>query len=157
MKFTITLIGLIATQAIGTLSMPTLGSDEPEDCGSLGLAEWDLDNLPEGVDATKLRTCKEHPRALMSPRKDDANLNVLQERACYIGNLNYGCSGGYCWKKCSPPGIHGPPVGEWCWMAWNQGYGYWQKCTDERECYNAIVLNAADCGAGSCSDCGCGC
>lgn len=49
MKFTMTLIGLTATQAIGTLSVPTLGSDEPEDCGSLGVAEWDLDNLPEGV------------------------------------------------------------------------------------------------------------
>lgn len=136
----------IAYQAVGVLSMPSLKSLAEEECGVLGVMEWNWEELPADVDRSNLRKCKEHPIELTTPNKRDTSLT---ERACLPDpTAEYqGCDNGYCWSSCQGGG-------KWCWLAYNGGYGDWVKCNgDPGSCFNIKY----GCGHGSCSACGCSC
>ncbi len=72
----------------------------------------------------------------------------LTKRNCWYG-APYGCSKGYCWKSCSQ-------VGDWCWLASNDGNGGWLGCSNDNHCAPASTQGSA-CGKGNCHDCGCSC
>ncbi|KAL3952683.1 hypothetical protein VFPFJ_11403 [Purpureocillium lilacinum] len=105
-------------------------------CGALGVMKVDTSALPAGVDPGAIRKCAEHPVA--------ASPNPIAKRDCWYGK-NSGCSKGYCWKSCGGNG-------QWCWTAFNDGYGNWIGCSNDNQCNT----NQA-CGIGNCKTCGCSC
>jgi hypothetical protein len=171
MKF-LNIIALIAFQATGILSSPapapapapaeaaaaTLSAIALQ-CGSLGVMEVNATRLPQGVDPNNIRTCADHPangspgpeQPQIESRDDLTTANspnpLLAKRDCYFG-ASHGCSKGYCWKAC---GLSGS--GQWCWTAFNNGYGNWIGCSDSSQCNTGQA-----CGIGAnCSKCGCSC
>ncbi|KAM0420487.1 hypothetical protein ACHAPT_011782 [Fusarium lateritium] len=149
MKFTT--FALFAYHAVCVLSLPARSAKA--ECGALGVMDWSNEDLPDYVDRTQLRKCREHPEAIVSPNKRENN-NVLQERRCVPpgDKQKWGCSNsGYCWINCGKVS-----KGEWCWEAMNHGTGEWSKCKEEKDCYRNME-NGARCSVGSCEDCGCGC
>ncbi|CAM1508007.1 Fc.00g048550.m01.CDS01 [Cosmosporella sp. VM-42] len=80
MKLLVALLGLIATPALCTPLEADGAVIHAEraaiatECGALGVMEWNLEDLPEGTNATALRKCKEHPLSLgiSSPLKNPA-------------------------------------------------------------------------------------
>ncbi|RSM20106.1 hypothetical protein CDV31_000900 [Fusarium ambrosium] len=149
MKFST--FALFAFQAACVFSMPTSADNE---CGDLGVMDWSAVDLPDYVDSSSLRKCKEHPENIVSPNKRDES-NVLQERACSPPGEHgkrWGCSkGGYCWINCGSL-----LRGEWCWEAMNYGTGEWSKCKEDDDCYRNMERGAR-CSVGDCKACGCGC
>ncbi|KAH6886794.1 hypothetical protein B0T10DRAFT_549750 [Thelonectria olida] len=145
MKFISAFSTLVAYVAVGALSMPS--DSAAAECGALGVADWDLNSLPAGVDVKDLRKCKEHPLSLVSPNEVE---NSLEKRTCYDGPKSGGCSDGWCWKTCGSGG-------RWCWGAWNNGFGDWVKCKADTTCFGAFGTGGAACSQGSCKKCGCGC
>ncbi|UNI23435.1 hypothetical protein JDV02_009253 [Purpureocillium takamizusanense] len=107
-----------------------------EQCGALGVMEVDTSKIPDGVDRGDIRKCAEHPVA--------GSPNPLSKRDCWYGKSS-GCSKGYCWKTCGG-------TGQWCWTAFNDGYGNWIGCQNDGQCNT----NQA-CGIGNCKTCGCSC
>ncbi|EJD47239.1 hypothetical protein AURDEDRAFT_102628 [Auricularia subglabra TFB-10046 SS5] len=107
----------------------------------------DLATLPEGVDPTAIRKCKELP----SGGNITAPTGALDKRDCYNGPLTYGCGvdNHICWKTCNTAGS-----GQWCWTAWNKGFGAWRSCAQDQDCFPSVD---ADCGQGGCAMCGCSC
>src|SRR6201999_897865 len=96
-------------------------------------------SLPEGVDPNAVRQCTEHPQGNVTKHGDGD--------ACFFGGP-YGCTRGYCWKQCHTPGR-----GQWCWTAFNNGFGAWRTCSTDQDC---IPNTSTDCGQG-CPSCGCSC
>ncbi|EJD47237.1 hypothetical protein AURDEDRAFT_113504 [Auricularia subglabra TFB-10046 SS5] len=133
MHFT-TLIAL-ATVAIG------VSAGVAEDCGALGV--FKPESLPAGVDPAAVRPCKEHPLGNVTQPAGS-----LDKRACWFGDP-YGCTDGYCWKTCNTQGS-----GQWCWTAWDGGWGGWRTCASNSDC---SPNSSADCGQGGCDKCGCSC
>ncbi|KAG6010470.1 hypothetical protein E4U21_006472 [Claviceps maximensis] len=114
-------------------------------CGSLGIMAVDKSTLPPSVDAEHIRECLDHPEAKqLQPR---LGLELV-ERACWEGGTQLGCSKeGYCWKVCGPQG-------QWCWTAYNSGFGEWIRCSGAKDCNTGM-----SCGQGGddCKACGCSC
>ncbi|KAJ8095578.1 hypothetical protein PM082_023108 [Marasmius tenuissimus] len=105
-------------------------TDGTEECGSLGVLNVDLNNLPEGMTANDVRKCADHPLG-SKPRLNaqweslapmESNLsnrsNIIEDRAAQRCEYDapYGCSGGYCWRTCGASGS-----GNWCWTAGGDG------------------------------------
>lgn len=151
MKFSSTLISLIATQALAA------DSALEAECGALGIATWTLTNLPPNTSPSKLRKCKEHPLStnLITPRNTEA-VNGFEERACKpsLFRRQYGCERGWCWSNCGSASER--LRGKWCWLAWNNGKGKWTKCGNLGDCEFAMRGDAS-CGVGDCKACGCSC
>ncbi|EUC33609.1 hypothetical protein COCVIDRAFT_23019 [Bipolaris victoriae FI3] len=183
MKLLSILLGLAAT---GALCSPTAEAVEAtvEDCGELGVMEWDPATLPEGTDISALRKCKKHPSELgiASPLYDPASEtevtnsskrgDLLDEVAaiakrgvCSKGgrgsgyDYDYGCDKGWCWRNCDGPFVNAD-VGlkkTWCWLAYESGNGGWTPCGRWQDCEWSYNNKAAKCGKGDCKACGCGC
>ncbi|KAK6533668.1 hypothetical protein TWF694_002601 [Orbilia ellipsospora] len=143
------------------------------ECGSLGVFSPDT-ILPEGVQASDVRRCADHPlgrdrdlkNASLAPMDAEftkrsqnngemtadtviAHLSGRSAQACFFG-APYGCTKGFCWKSCGKNG-------EWCWTANQGGLGQWQACSTFGDC--APSSNYA-CGAGCTGKskaCGCSC
>ncbi|GAW26619.1 putative IDI-2 precursor [Rosellinia necatrix] len=116
-------------------------SPDADGCGAGGLqVVANATALPAGVDPCKFRKCAEHPLG----RGDPA---ALEKRKCWYESKSFGCSKGYCWKRCAPR-----DTGNWCWTAAEAGWGDWHTCKDDGDC--AIGLA---CGQGDCKACGCSC
>ncbi|KAK3202524.1 hypothetical protein GRF29_161g1419466 [Pseudopithomyces chartarum] len=67
-------------------------------CGELGVFEYNVSDLPEGITPSKVRTCREHPRSLLEKR------SVLEKRECLKPDDDrIGCSkdGWACGRKVS--------------------------------------------------------
>ena len=126
---------MAALQLGAALSSPV--EETTGECGALGIMDVDMSKLPSSVNTSEIRTCAGHP-AGTSP-------DALTKRSCYWGKKRAGCSKGYCWKKCGSNG-------QWCWSAYNDGYGDWIGCNKDSQCN----VNQA-CGLGNCKDCGCSC
>ncbi|EUC43040.1 hypothetical protein COCMIDRAFT_101862 [Bipolaris oryzae ATCC 44560] len=183
MKLLSILLGLAAT---GALCSPTTSAVEAtvEDCGELGVMEWDPASLPEGTDVSALRKCKKHPSELgiVSPLYDPASetevtnsskrgelldeVAALDKRGvCSKGgrgsgyDYDYGCDKGWCWRNCDGPFVNAD-VGlkkTWCWLAYESGNGGWTPCGRWQDCEWSYNNKAAKCGKGDCKACGCGC
>lgn len=165
MKFTLALL-FIATQACSVLSA-AVSSSAADQCGELGVMQFNASSLPEGVTPEDVRTCADHPYGRNRPTEgasyapsdksttreiaDAAAAGLLAARdddSCYY-KAPYGCSGGYCWKTCSKAS-----KGEWCWTAKLGGYGAWYECKTWADCGTTTY----SCGEGYlCPSCGCGC
>jgi len=178
MKLSITIFHLAVLQMTTVISAPT--EDAAAECGDLGVMSIP-NRLLAGVNPAEVRKCLEHPLAHSEPspyppqppptRADlwatvAVDLSIesgpessvvvaraevtadLVPRACFFGD-QYGCSGGYCWKRC---GLQG----EWCWLAYNAGYGAWTKCFRAADCVG-FAQPEPDCGKGGCDACGCSC
>ncbi|KAF2966352.1 hypothetical protein GQX73_g7221 [Xylaria multiplex] len=130
------IVQLLALGASGVSASPS----DIDECGTGGLYSVDISTLPEGVNPNGLRKCAEHPVA-------NTTIAALEKRDCYYGAKPYGCTDGFCWKKCSTNG-----GGQWCWTAANGGFGDWIKCSSDDQC-NAFQA----CGLGECQACGCSC
>ncbi|KAF3310803.1 hypothetical protein TWF173_009160 [Orbilia oligospora] len=167
MKFN-TAIVLFAAQISGGFAAAV--SSAAAECGSLGVLEIDLNDLPAGVDPSALRKCAGHPlghtRDLkkttytpLTPEEIERAQNVeLDARsvipalsgraanACWFG-ASSGCTDGYCWKSCGNNG-------EWCWTAANGGSGNWLQCNSANQCGTGEA-----CGKGckKSKSCGCSC
>ncbi|EXL45615.1 hypothetical protein FOCG_12992 [Fusarium oxysporum f. sp. radicis-lycopersici 26381] len=135
MKFTATLFGLFAAQALAVnmYSAPNAAAE----CGALGVAEWDLDTLPAGMDVSELRKCKEHPLSVKihSRNPDSTKVKVLEKRKCTSSNA----------KEVE--------WGFWCWSAHKDGKGAWMSCSNDSDC----PTDDKFCGKGDSQQCGCGC
>ncbi|KAL2207654.1 hypothetical protein CC79DRAFT_1357261 [Sarocladium strictum] len=87
---------------------------------------------------------------LASPTANEGN--IFEERACTPLSKQWGCTDGFCWKRCSTTDDT-----FWCWTARNSGEGNWRTCDVDSDCGESAV----DFGCGqSCSkpsECGCGC
>lgn len=123
-------------------------------CGNLGVM---IDNgtLPEGVDPTQLRKCVDHPlgKPDLTPRGELADTaGTLVKRVCDPGSAKWGCSNGYCWKLCGPPGS-----GNWCWTARDEGYGDWITCSSSTECSLSFACGQPGGANVPCDACGCKC
>ncbi|EJD47258.1 hypothetical protein AURDEDRAFT_62495, partial [Auricularia subglabra TFB-10046 SS5] len=122
-----------------------------ENCGALGVLKVDLAKLPEGVDPAAIRQCKQHPLGHAGPRNGTSAAvedGALSKRACWYGD-SYGCTDGYCYKSCNTKGS-----GQWCWQAWDKGWGQWRTCAGKGDCK---PNKSSDCGQGGCDACGCSC
>ncbi|KAI1141605.1 hypothetical protein F5Y05DRAFT_423351 [Hypoxylon sp. FL0543] len=134
---------LLAAQALSVFASPAPPADS---CGALGTV--DITSLPEGVDASKVRQCNEHPLG-------DENASVAErdvagdlfKRECWYGNPS-GCTNGYCWKTCGD--------GPWCWTAREGGFGDWYTCTTDADCKTSFACGQSA-GGKSCKKCGCKC
>jgi hypothetical protein len=105
-------------------------------CGDLGVME-----VPEGVDASTVRACKEHPTFTGSPNP------ALEKRKCWYGQA-VGCDrGGWCYRTCDNGG-----TGAWCWTTKGGPLGEWKSCGRDSDC-----SREDSCGGGGCKKCGCGC
>ncbi|KAK1229358.1 hypothetical protein PQX77_007579 [Marasmius sp. AFHP31] len=162
MKFTVGILAIII-QIASVHSVAVSPSDATEGCGSLGVLNVDLNNLPEGMTANDVRKCADHPLgskprqnaqweslAPMESSLTNRSANSIEDRAaqaCYY-DAPYGCSDGFCWTACGAPGS-----GNWCWTAGGDGSGPWLTCSTFNDCNP----NAA-CGKGNnCGACGCSC
>lgn len=181
MKFQVALLSLVAT---GAFCSPTASSAElatTEECGELGVMEWNQAELPEGTDVSTLRKCKKHPSELgiTSPLYDasvgEVNLTSPAKRGeliakaaeiekrgdCATGgrgtgfDYDYGCDNGWCWRNCDGPFLNWPKT--WCWLAYESGNGGWTPCGRWQDCEWSYNNKAAKCGKGDCKACGCGC
>ncbi|KAJ8095358.1 hypothetical protein PM082_023128 [Marasmius tenuissimus] len=125
MKFTIGILAIVI-QIASVHSVVVSPSDATEECGSLGVLNVDLNNLPEGMTANDVRKCADHPLG-GKPRQNaqweslapmESNLSnrssIIDARAAQKCEYDapYGCSGGYCWSTCGVAGS-----GTWCWTA----------------------------------------
>lgn len=119
---------------VATLSRADVTQQEAEAlCGAMGVME-----VPEGVDPSEVRVCKEHP--------DTDDSNVLKKRQCWHGK-DVGCSNsGWCYKSCK--GGHGA----WCWSTVGSPWGNWKSCRRDWDC-----AKHDPCSGGNCAACGCGC
>ena len=149
MKSTIFMHAITAVFGLGSAVMADTKLSPAEAeliCGGLGV--MNVTGLPEGVDPSAVRTCKEHPVDDGLP--GDNPVDSLEKRkkkpGCWFGD-SVGCSKGYCYKSCAQPGS-----GEWCWTAKNNGFGDWVKCKSSSDCDSDDA-----CGAGGCKKCGCAC
>ncbi|KAJ8095426.1 hypothetical protein PM082_023196 [Marasmius tenuissimus] len=165
MKFTIGILTIVI-QIASIHSVAVSSADATaQECGSLGVLNVDLNNLPEGMTPSDVRKCADHPIG-SKPRQNAQSESVapmdrpkseLTDRSDIIegGAAQvcdvfdpYGCSSGYCWKACGALGS-----GDWCWTAGGDGSGPWMTCSKSSDCDR----NAA-CGKGdNCSTCGCRC
>ncbi|KAK2612506.1 hypothetical protein QQS21_001444 [Conoideocrella luteorostrata] len=127
-------IALFALQCHVALSSPT--DIVAAECGAMGVMKVDLADVSADVDPSAIRKCAEHPLA--------ASPNPVSKRDCWYGKSS-GCSKGYCYKSCGGNG-------QWCWTAFNDGYGNWIGCQNDNQC----STNQA-CGIGNCKACGCSC
>ncbi|KAK1218649.1 hypothetical protein PQX77_018657 [Marasmius sp. AFHP31] len=128
MKLTIGILAVVL-QIASVHSVAVASADATEECGSLGVLNVDLSNLPEGMTPSDVRKCADHPLG-SKPRKNaqweslapmedsESDLsnrsNIIEGRAaqkCYY-DAPYGCTDGYCWKACGASGS-----GQWCWTA----------------------------------------
>ncbi|CZT18116.1 uncharacterized protein RCC_03956 [Ramularia collo-cygni] len=142
---------LISVQFAAALSAAV--DTAASECGDLGVLR--VDNIPEGVNATDIRTCEAHPLGSsgVSSSANPTGLESGDNHKCYT-QAPYGCtkSGktGYCWKACGDT-----KKGEWCWLAGNNGFGAWSTCSVWSDC----DTNKNQCGQGCrvSSSCGCGC
>ena len=116
-------------------------SQADSDCGALGKMAVDLSTLPSHVSPEHIRACLDHPVGKLLEQK---RTDQLDKRGCWQGNPS-GCTRGYCWKTCGP-------TGQWCWTAYNGGFGDWIKCSNDGGCNTGMA-----CGEGGCKDCGCSC
>ncbi|KAI1850264.1 hypothetical protein JX265_002162 [Neoarthrinium moseri] len=127
-------------------------------CGDLGVLSFNAKDLPDGVNASDVRNCAEHPlgNGNMLKRDNDnetttesRGLDLLSPRDCY-DKAPYGCTDGYCWKACGSAGD-----GKWCWTANNGGLGSWITCKTYNDCGGSALYA---CGKGlNCKTCGCSC
>ncbi|KAH7469653.1 hypothetical protein IWW34DRAFT_738948 [Fusarium oxysporum f. sp. albedinis] len=156
MKFTATLFGLFglfAAQAfaVNMYSAPNAAAE----CGALGVAEWDLDTLPAGMDVSELRKCKEHPLSVKihSRNPDSTKVKVLEKRKCTSSKWKpkAGCDKHWCWQNCGS--AKEVEWGFWCWSAHKDGKGAWMSCSNDSDC----PTDDKFCGKGDCQQCGCGC
>ncbi|KAF4216836.1 hypothetical protein CNMCM8980_007331 [Aspergillus fumigatiaffinis] len=139
-------------------------TDNPEECGSLGVMMYDPDALPEGATAADVRKCDGHPlgrhrptegaslapwdAALeLAPQSGAAGLETRAKNACYL-DAPYGCSGGFCWKACG-----NTDRGEWCWTATLGGTGSYIACKRWQDCGTFSYA----CSHGISPAAGCGC
>lgn len=182
MRFLFVLLSLAATRA---LCSPTATTTETttEECGELGVMEWDQANLPEGTDVSALRKCKKHPAelgivsSLYNPDEEaDTTSSTKQEDPIEVASIakrglcpkggrgtgwdyDYGCDKGWCWRNCNGPFISENPLSKktWCWLAYESGNGGWTPCGRWQDCEWSYNNKAAKCGKGDCKACGCGC
>ncbi|KAJ5127899.1 hypothetical protein N7448_008678 [Penicillium atrosanguineum] len=163
MKITKNLM-LLAVCAVTASAVAVPDNDIADECRSLGGAmSIQAHELPEGVSASDVRKCVEHPLgreryfedASLAPFNEEQKKNSTQfetrdpldERAadaCYTA-APYGCSKGYCWKSCGSNG-------EWCWTANKAGLGSWITCSKYQDCGTTTYA----CGIGGASG-GCSC
>ncbi|KAH8896086.1 hypothetical protein GQ53DRAFT_803699 [Thozetella sp. PMI_491] len=133
MKFNLLAL-VLSAQAAGTLATVL---DAAAYCGDLGVMEAP-DTLPNGVMAANIRKCAAHPVAIESVKQDGSRLEL---RSCDT-STPYGCSKGYCWKRCGASG-------EWCWTASNKGFGDWWTCTTWEQCHMDQAYSCGEnCGTG---------
>jgi hypothetical protein len=183
MKFLSVLFALAATRA---LCSPTASPAEftAEECGELGVMDWDPANLPEGTDVSALRKCKKHPAelgvasSLYDPSTETDLISsvkrgeLVEEAAgldkreiCLEGgrgmgfDYDYGCDKGWCWRNCNGPFVSTNPAAPkpWCWLAYEGGNGGWTPCGRWQDCEWSYNNKNAKCGKGDCKACGCGC
>ena len=185
MQILFTFLGLAAVRA---LCSPTTSLAElavAEECGELGVMEWNQAELPEGTDISTLRKCKKHPSELgiASPLYDlsvgEADLTspvehgeliaevaeITKRGTCAQGGrgwgpeYDYGCDNGWCWRNCDGPFLVLPqaPKKSWCWLAYESGNGGWTPCGRWQDCEWSYNNKAAKCSKGNCKACGCGC
>jgi hypothetical protein len=183
MKFSLALLSLAATRA---LCSPTASPAELaviEECGELGVMEWNQADLPEGTDISTLRKCKKHPSELgiTSPQYnatiEESDLTSAAKRGeliatdaelekrgqCTTGgrghglDYDYGCDNGWCWRNCDGPFWQTGERKTWCWLAYESGAGGWTPCGRWQDCEWSYNNKAAKCGKGDCKACGCGC
>ncbi|KAH6889919.1 hypothetical protein B0T10DRAFT_487088 [Thelonectria olida] len=160
MKLGATFVSLVASQAVCILAAPSAEAPAADttsleaECGALGVMNWDLDSLPDNVDRSQLRKCKEHPEDHTSPyvKRD---LFKRKKGSC-VHETDHGCgNGGYCWRSCKATHNFSQRF-HWCWQAWNKGYGDWVKCKSADDC-NAAFFKGGTCShKGDCDACGCG-
>ncbi|KAJ5037622.1 victoriocin [Bipolaris maydis] len=133
MKLLSILLGLAAT---GALCSPTTSAVEAtaEDCGELGVMEWDTANLPEGTDVSALRNPLYDPTSETEVANSSKRGELLDEVAalakrgvCSKGgrgsgyDYDYGCDNGWCWRNCDGPFGNGgwTPCGRWQDCEWS--------------------------------------
>ncbi|KAL3480423.1 hypothetical protein BJX99DRAFT_254726 [Aspergillus californicus] len=141
------LVGVSLLSTTATATSPT----EEGECGALGIL-----SPPPGVDPDTVRKCADHP-AGRAPRGSLDKAWSRKKRAgddCWFDSAS-GCETGddgtgYCWSACDTgDGIDG----NWCWTAWNGGWGEWRTCSNYIDCG---FDPDATCGQGGCGSCGCG-
>ncbi|RSL43488.1 hypothetical protein CEP51_016356 [Fusarium floridanum] len=141
---------LFAYHTACALALPA--SNAQAECGELGVMDWTNVEIPDTVNRTNLRTCKEHPATLTTIKERD---NILQERRCIPPGKKqkWGCDQetGYCWMNCGKV-----KKGEWCWEAFEYGIGAWSNCKTDLDCFRNTERGAR-CSIGDCESCGCGC
>ncbi|KAK1234588.1 hypothetical protein PQX77_002206 [Marasmius sp. AFHP31] len=120
MKLTIGILAIIL-QIASVHSVAVASADATEECGSLGVLDVDLSNLPEGMTPSDVRKCADHPFGgksrknaqweSLAPMEDSESdltnrSNIIESRAAQICDLDapYGCTDGYCWKACGASG-----------------------------------------------------
>ena len=126
---------LVASCHYWGIAHSSLTEDVVAECGTLGVMMVG-NSLPANVDLGAVRKCAEHPLA--------AFLSPIGKRDCWYGKSS-GCSNNYCWKSCGGRG-------QWCWTAFNDGYGDWIGCSNDDQCNTKQA-----CGIGNCKSCGCSC
>lgn len=136
------LLLLQAAAIVNALSRADVTQLEAESlCGDLGVME-----VPEGIDPSTVRVCREHPDGISSPEVE-SSADVLQKRKCWRGRA-VGCSKkGWCYRSCDNGGN-----GAWCWTTKGSPYGDWKGCRSHGDC-----SRDDPCSGGGCKDCGCGC
>lgn len=152
MKLSTILLSLVLL-GLGTASPASHSAQQA--CGKLGIMTVDVSKLPLDVDPNNIRQCADHPAGKASAARrraaaqnhdnDAASARMLFERTCWYGKSS-GCSGGYCFKSCGASG-------EWCWTAYNGGYGAWITCSSDSACSTDQACGLGD----NCSSCGCSC
>ena len=153
MKLSTSAFSLISLHIIGISSVPV-----KEECGDLGVMDFDVKDLPEGVKPEDVRKCRDHPNSLSSPNNHTNILAQSSRNSCYFGKQAIGCSNLYCWAKCSSNGQSVDDKGEWCWLAGGGGFGPWQGCQTDLDCLK--TQDSTGCGVETwwpCPACGCGC
>ncbi|KAI1208430.1 uncharacterized protein F4807DRAFT_461757 [Annulohypoxylon truncatum] len=152
MKLNIAAI-LLAAHACHVLAATTSNPAAAEECGDLGIMEYDEVNLPQGMTPSDVRKCAKHPLgdtriivegSLAPGGVPQENSIIIQPRRC-SWDAPYGCAHSYCWKACGQ-------LGEWCWMAEGDGTGPWVQCDTYKD-YSILSRYGKGCG----KNYGCGC
>lgn len=125
-------------------------------CGNLGVMGSPsaiasaVPSASASVSPNTVRLCENHP---LDSEKLEHGAPSLNKRSCYYGDKKYGCSRGYCWKKC---GIEERKT--WCWTTRLDAYGAWATCSTDEDCKGDPVYGL-NCGKGGfdCVSCGCSC
>ncbi|KAJ4108687.1 hypothetical protein NW768_012164 [Fusarium equiseti] len=168
MKSSLKLLFALACTAIAPLvaagDCPYKGNEAV--CGDLGVMNVAPSDIPEGVLASEVRLCADHPNggrdreldpnkgASLAPLEEEKEVQpsprTLFGRTCVL-SAPYGCSERFCWKVCGK-------AGQWCWTAGAKGAGPWRGCHSWHDCGSDDVNYA--CG-NNCrtrpQDCGCTC
>ena len=146
MKFNLSTSVIVAVVTVLSALTPDVASaNAGKECGDLGIMQAP-GVLPEGINATDIRQCANHPLGRSHVNLTPA-LTARAAEACETGSP-YGCDQGFCWKVCAAGG-------EWCWTASNGGFGPWITCSTYSDCGDDA--EQFPCGTGGCQDCGCSC